>query len=124
MSDEELMSMAVERGMVPIGLKTFFRIIESWGLSEVEGASLLGFDHKPTESEIGVDSLKRISHTLGIYRALHTLLSSTAGADGWVKKPNDNPLFGGKSAIEFMLTNGLDGIEAVKKFLFAQMGTF
>ena len=121
-SDDEIMAMAVERGWVPIGLKTFFRIIEAWGLNEEEGASLLGFDQKPAESEIGIDPLKRISYTLGIYRALHTLLADVQGADGWIKKPNDNPLFGGRPAIEFMLANGLEGIEAVKNYLFAQMG--
>jgi hypothetical protein len=108
-------------GWVPIGLRTFFRIIEAWGLSEEEGASLLGFDHKPSESDIGIDPLKRVSHTLGIYRALHILIPSTAGADGWIKKPNDNPLFDGKSAIEYMLANGLNGIKAVRKYLFAEL---
>ena len=120
-SDDELMTMAVDRGLVPIGLKAFFRIIEDWGLSEEEGASLLGFDHKPAESEIGIDPLKRVSYTLGIYRALHTLLRNAEEADGWVKKPNDNPLFGGKPAIEYMLANGPEGIEAVRTYLFAQL---
>lgn len=120
-TDDEIMAMAVERGWVPIGLKVFFRIIEAWGLSEEEGASLLGFDHKPTESEIGVDPLKRISCTLGTYWALHTLLPDKQGADGWIKKPNESPLFGGKPAIESMLANGLEGIEAVRNYLFAQL---
>jgi hypothetical protein len=120
-SDDEIMAMAFERGWVPVGLKVFFRIIEAWGLSEEDGASLLGFNHKPAESEIGIDLLKRISYILGIYRALHTLLSDVQGADGWIKKSNDSPLFGGKSAIEFMLANGLEGIEVVRNYLFAQL---
>jgi hypothetical protein len=120
-SDEELMAMAVERGWVPVGLKVFFRIIEAWDLSEEDGASLLGFNHKPAESEIGIDPLKRISYILGIYRALHILLSDVQGADAWIKKPNDDPLFGGKPAIESMLANGLEGIEAVRNYLFAQL---
>lgn len=120
-SDDELMAKAVERGWVPIGLKTFFRIIDAWGLSEEEGASLLGFDHKPAESENGIDPLKRISYTLGIYRALHTLFTNAEGADAWIKKPNVDPLFGGKPAIEFMLANGLEGIEVVRNYLSAQL---
>lgn len=120
-SDDEIMAMAVERGWVHIGLKAFFRIIEAWGLSEEEGVSLLGFDHRPTESEIGIDPLKRISYILGIYRAIHTLLPNVQGADAWIKKSNDSPLFGGKPAIESMLTDGLEGIESVRNYLFAQL---
>lgn len=120
-SYDEIMTMAVDRGWVPLALRTFFRIMEAWGLSEEEGASLLGFDHMPAESEIGLDPLKRISYTLGIYRALHTLFTNIQGADGWIKKPNDSPLLGGKSAFEFMLANGLEGIEGVRDYLFAQL---
>lgn len=122
-SDNELLAMAIEKGLVPVGLRAFFRIVEAWGLREDEGLSLLGFDHVPTESEIGIDPLKRISHILGIYRALHTLLPNPRAADGWVKKPNENPLFGGKAAIEYMLANGLGGIESVRKLLFGIMHT-
>lgn len=120
-SDDELMTIATEKGLVPIGLRAFFRIVEAWGLREDDGVSLLGFDHVPTESEIGIDPLKRISNILGIYRALHTLLSDPRAADGWIRKPNDNPLFGGRPAIEYMLANGLEGIESVRQLLFGIM---
>lgn len=42
LSDEEIMSGAVEKGLVAVGLKVYFRIIEFWGIGEEEASVLLG----------------------------------------------------------------------------------
>jgi Protein of unknown function (DUF2384) len=118
-SDEEIMSGAVEKGLVPVGLRAYFRMMELWGIGEEEAAVLLGFDHRPTEAEIGIEPLKRISHTIGIYRAIHTLLPRDS-ANAWIKKPNSAELFGGKAALELLRT-GTEGFEAVRSHLAAAL---
>lgn len=119
LSDEEIMSDAVEKGLVAVGLKVFFRVMEIWGIGDEEAAVLLGFDHRPMEAEIGIEPFKRMSHTVGIYRALHTLLSRDS-ANAWIKKPNSADLFGGKPALELLRT-GTPGFEAVRSHLAAAL---
>ncbi len=118
-SDEKIMADAVERGLVAVGLKVYFRMMELWGIDEKEAAALLGFDHRPVEAEIGIEPFKRLSHTVGIYRALHTLLSRDS-ANAWMKKPNSAEIFGGKPALELLRT-GTPGFEAVRSHLAAAL---
>lgn len=115
LSDEELMAVAIEKGLPQVGLKAYFRIMGLWGIGEEEATVLLGFDHKPTGAEIGIESLKRISHTIGIYRALHSLLSHEA-ADTWVKRPNSAEPFRGRPSLE-LLQEGTQGFEMVRIYL-------
>ena len=114
-SDEEFMADAIEKNLIPAGLKAYFRIMEHWGIGEEEASVLLGYDHRPDVIEIGIDPLRRISYTLGIYKALHTLLSHES-ANAWVKKPNTAELFKGRPAFELLKTGTL-GFEAVRIYL-------
>lgn len=109
------MALAREKGLPLVGLKAYFRIMGLWGVGEEEATVLLGFDHKPTDAEIDLDALKRISHTIGIYSALQTLLSREA-ADTWVKRPNSAEPFRGRPALELLL-EGTQGFEAVRMYL-------
>lgn len=118
-SDEKIMADAVEKGLVEVGLKVYFRMMELWGIDEKEAAALLGFDQRPMEAEIGIEPFKRLSHTVGIYRALHTLLSRDS-ANAWIQKPNSAELFGGKPALELLRT-GTPGFEAVRSHLAAAL---
>jgi len=102
-----------------IGLKTFFRIVEAWGLQEGEGLKLLGLERLPEASALTVDQLERISHTLGIYKALHTLLNE-ASADVWIQKPNQAPLFGGRPALDLLKT-GTQGFREIMMYLVGQV---
>ena len=119
LSDEELLADAIEKGLVPIGLKAYFKIMGHWDIGEEEASVLLGFDHRPTNAEITVDSMKRISHTLGIHRALHTLLSHES-ANAWVKQPHTAELFKGRPALELLHT-GAQGFEKVRNYLAANL---
>lgn len=103
------------------GLKTFFKIVKVWGLREAEGLQLLNLDHQPEASELTIDQLERISHTLAIFKALHTLLND-ASADAWIQKPNSAPLFEGRAALE-LLKIGTQGFRDVRTYLVAQVGS-
>jgi len=111
-------------------LRTFFRIAERWGLSVDEQKTLLGVASSSTfykwkrDSQVTLppDTLERISYILGIYKALQILLPDAQAADAWVRRSNHAPPFGGKSALERMLSGHVSDLYVVRQYLDAQRG--
>jgi hypothetical protein len=68
------------------------------------------------------DVLERISYVLGIYKALQILFPDPARADAWVRRPNDAPPFGGRSALERMLSGNVGDLYLVRQYLDAERG--
>jgi hypothetical protein len=69
------------------------------------------------------DTLDRISYILGIYKALHILFSDDNRADEWVRRPNNASMFGGMTALQFMLRDGrMVDLFKVRQYLDAQRG--
>jgi len=105
------------------GIRIFLNITQAWGLSAEQQCQLLGGIEMATlqtwardrDGLLDLDQLERVSHVIGIYRSLHTLLPTTA--DGWVNRPNDNPLFQGHPAIETMTRDDLPGLREVRAHL-------
>ena len=110
--------------------RTFFRVADAWGLSAAETRTLLGTPPESTfykwkSGRVGAvsrDVLERISYVLGIYKALQILLPDPEAADGWVKRPNAAPLFGGRPALERMLSGNVGDLYLVRQYLDAQRG--
>jgi hypothetical protein len=50
------------------------------------------------------------------------LLPDTSAADGWVRKPNHAHIFGGKSALDRMLSGNVADLYVVRKYLDAMRG--
>jgi hypothetical protein len=50
------------------------------------------------------------------------LLPEPAAADTWIKKPNTAPLFGGRSALQRMLSGLVADLYVVRQYLDAQRG--
>jgi Protein of unknown function (DUF2384) len=123
-------SSADRRELSAAGLRTFFRIAEQWGLSAAEQQTLLGVPSASTfykwkrdpQVSLPPDTLERLSYLLGIYKALQVLLPDPQAADAWVRKPNDAPPFGGKPALERMLSGHVSDLYAVRQYLDAQRG--
>ncbi len=111
-------------------LRTLFRIAEAWQLGNRELMKLLGNPPRSTfykwkQGEavtLPHDVLERISYIFGIYSALQVLLPRPEAADAWVKKPNSAPLFGGKSALDRMLSGQVADLYVVRQYLDAQRG--
>ncbi len=111
-------------------LRTFFRIAEAWKLNTENQVKLLGEPSRATffnwkksrDVDLYRDTLERISYIVGIYKALQILLPEPAAADAWVRKPNTAPLFGGKSALERMLTGYVSDLFLVRQYLDGQRG--
>ncbi|HTU67267.1 MAG TPA: MbcA/ParS/Xre antitoxin family protein [Steroidobacteraceae bacterium] len=112
------------------GLRAFGRIAEAWGLSIVEQLTLLGIASRSTyfkwrrerEPRVPQDTLERLSYLLGIYKSLQILLPDPAAADAWVRRPNAAPLFGGRSALERMLSGQVADLYVVREYLDAERG--
>jgi hypothetical protein len=111
-------------------LRTFFRIADAWSLSSEEARTLLGSPPRSTyfvwkkagHGQLGRDALERISYILGIYKALQILLPDPAAADAWVRKPNAAPVFGGKPALQRMLSGNVADLYVVRQYLDAWRG--
>lgn len=112
------------------GLRAFARIAELWHLSVAQQLTLLGIASRSTyfkwrkerEPKLPRDTLERLSYLLGIYKALQILLPPAEAADEWIHKPNIAPPFGGKSALERMLTGNVADLYVVRQYLDAQRG--
>jgi hypothetical protein len=117
--------------MSAAGLRAFFNIARDWRLGVEEQLVLLGapgrstfFKWKatPAAARLGRDTLERLSYLLGIYKALQILLPDPAAADGWVRRPNQATVFGGRSALERMLGGNVGDLLAVRQYLDAMRG--
>lgn len=122
------MPIAHERRLAGPAMRTFENIADRWKLKPAERMVLLGHmpsstyyrvRRKPDDAELGSDTLERISHVLGIYKALHVLFPSADYADRWIAQPNAE--FGGATAKEQML-GSFTQLVAVRRYLDAQRG--
>ncbi len=111
-------------------LRTFFRIADAWRLSSEEARTLLGSPPRSTyfvwkksgPGQLPRDTLERVSYVLGIYKALQILLPDAAAADAWVRKPNSAPVFGGRPALQRMLSGNVADLYVVRQYLDAWRG--
>jgi hypothetical protein len=120
----------VRRRLSAPALRAFFNISRAWQLAVAEERALLGWPppstfHKYKSGDAGVlsfDTLTRISLVLGIYKALHILYPEPAFADAWMRMPNGNSLFGGRTPMAFAADAGLDGLFHVRRLLDGRRG--
>jgi Protein of unknown function (DUF2384) len=121
------------RGMASLGgpgLRAFANIAEAWGLTVADQLKLLGIAsrstffkwRRETSPRLPRDTLERLSYVLGIYKSLQILLPDPKSADEWVRKPNHAPLFGGRSALERMLSGQVADLYVVREYLDAERG--
>ena len=110
-------------------LKAFFNIAARWQIRDEDARALLGgvsngpyYQMKKNPDRVlDTDTLVRISYLIGIFKALH-ILHSEPLADEWVRLPNANRIFGGKSPLAYMRAGGLPAIEIVRRLLDARRG--
>jgi hypothetical protein len=112
------------------GLRAFANIAEAWGLSIAEQLRLLGIASRSTffkwrresDPRLPRDTLERLSYLLGIYKSLQILLPDPKAADEWIRKPNNAAPFGGRSALERMLSGQVADLYVVREYLDAERG--
>ena len=118
------------RGLSGPALRMFFRIAGLWGLSVDEQMTLLGLSARSTffkwkknpDVVLPRDTLERISYVAGIYKALQILLPDDKAADAWVRRPNTAPPFGGRSALDRMMSGQVGDLLLVRQYVDAECG--
>jgi hypothetical protein len=121
---EQQREVTTER-MARAGLRAFFRMAALWQLSVDEQLILLGSPGRSTyykwkkegSDALPRDVLERLSYLLGIWKALQILLPDETAADGWLRQPNDATPFGGRSALERMLSGNVADLYEVRRYL-------
>jgi hypothetical protein len=124
---------AQQTGMTSLGgagLRAFANIAEAWGLSVAEQLQLLGINSRSTffkwrlerEPRLPRDTLERLSYLLGIYKSLQILLPDPKAADEWLRRPNQAVPFGGRSALDRMLSGQVADLYVVREYLDAERG--
>jgi hypothetical protein len=120
---------AARRPLGGAAFRTFGRIAEAWKLSADEQRTLLGIPSTSTfykwkkdpPARLAPDLLERFSYLFGIYKALHILLNEPL-ADDWLRRENTNPLFGGRTPLDRMLTGHVADLYVVRQYLDAERG--
>jgi hypothetical protein len=110
-------------------LRAFFNIAARWQIRDEDARALLGgvsngpyYQMKKNPDRVlDADTLLRVSYLIGIFKALH-ILHSEPLADEWVRLPNANRIFAGKSPLAYMRAGGLPAIEIVRRLLDARRG--
>lgn len=121
---------AAEPALAGPGLRAFFRLAERWQLRIAEQRKLLGDPPESTfykwkrerDGALARDTLERISYLLGIFKSLAILFPQPERADAWLRRPNAAPTFGGRSALDRMLSGNVADLYVVRQYLDAQRG--
>lgn len=113
----------------PAAIKAFLNIMAKWNVRDEDARTLLGgisngqfYEMKKnTQRTLDTDTLTRVSYLVGIFKALNVLYSRKL-ADAWVQRPNANPIFGGGTALAYMIKGGLPAMQTVRRLLDARRG--
>lgn len=113
----------------PSALKAFFNIMAHWQVRDEDARALLGgvsngpfYEMKKNPDRVlDTDKLLRISYLVGIFKALNILYSQKL-ADAWVQRANSNRIFGGQSALSYMIKGGVPALQVVRRLLDARRG--
>lgn len=111
-----------------VALKTFFNIMDKWGVKNEQQIVLLGrpssgtfFNWKKGKvASLQVDTLERISYVIGIYKTLGLLFPTRAQADAWPKKANQ--AFDRQTALEYIIKGSMVHLINLRRYLDAQRG--
>ena len=116
----------IERDLAGPGLRTFRNIARFWELTPDQEMKLLGpqatviAETERSSEPVGVskNTLLRISAVLGIYAALESLLPGRS--PHWIRRPNGAKLFAECAPLELMMSDSLNDLLSVRRYLDAQ----
>jgi antitoxin Xre/MbcA/ParS-like protein len=118
------------RRLSPAALKALFKIVDHWDVRDEDARQLLGgisngtyyqLKLNPRHKTLEQDRLLRISYLIGIFKSLNILYSQRL-ADQWMRLPNTNPIFAGRTPLEYILRGGTPAMDTVRRLLDARRG--
>jgi uncharacterized protein (DUF2384 family) len=109
-------------------VRTFESIADRWGLSGRERERVLGLSHatyyrarsSPATARLDGATLERISHVLGIYKALHELFPDARQADSWIDRPSLR--LGGETARSRLTSGRFTDLVDLRRYVDAARG--
>lgn len=112
---------------VAAALRAVAALFGHWRLTDDQSAVLLGLPDGSTYSDvkrgastsISPETGQRAAALLGIHKALRSIFREPSRGYAWVRQPNQ--AFGGQSALERMLSGDPSDIEAVRRYLEAEL---
>jgi hypothetical protein len=111
-------------------LKALFNIVDRWKVRDEDARELLGgisngayyeLKKNPRNRTLEQDRLLRISYLIGIFKSLNILYSQRL-ADQWMLLPNTNPIFAGRTPLDYILRGGSPAMDTVRRLLDARRG--
>jgi len=125
----DLTDKAHRERLSPSALRAFFNVVERWSIRDEDARVLLGglsngpyySWRKNPERTLDTDMLTRISYLIGIFKALNVLYGEKL-ADEWVRLPNQNPIFAGRTPLAYMMAGGVPALQTVRRLLDARRG--
>jgi hypothetical protein len=110
-------------------VRIFDRLMRAWSVPDDVRHQLLGLGHAGeletlravAAPEIPAPVVERLAMLLDILDAVNTLLPQPPHADTWLRSSNKAALFGGRSALDVMVSRGIEGIRDVRAYLHAQI---
>ena len=125
----DLTDKAQRERLSPSALRAFSNIVERWSIRDEDARVLLGglsngpyySWRKDPERTLDTDMLTRVSCLIGIFKALNVLYGEKL-ADEWVRLPNQNPIFAGRTPLAYMMAGGVPSLQTVRRLLDARQG--
>jgi len=106
--------------LLGVSRATYFRLKDKAELARTapkgEGAAI-------RESLVSQPLRERLSLILGIYGGLQLYYANNrAYGESWVRRPNSNPVFGGRAPIELLLSGNVLDLDRVRRYVDAMRG--
>jgi hypothetical protein len=125
----DLSSTEERRRLSPAALRAFFNIMDRWQVRDEDARQLMGgisngtyYQLKQSPSRtLEQDRLLRVSYLIGVFKSLNILYGIRL-ADNWMRLPNTNPLFAGRTPLDYILHGGTPAMAIVRQLLDARRG--
>ena len=116
--------------MTASGFKAALKIFDKWGCGAEQAQKILGlnratyFKYKkaPEAVNLSQDQLERLSYVINIHAALRVVFDNPENVYGFIKMPNHNPYFNGKTPLELISTGHFANLYEVYKRIDALRG--
>ena len=120
------------RRLSAAALKALFNIVHHWKIRDEDARELLGGisngsyyqlkkNPRTPGKSLDQDKLMRISYLIGIFKSLNILYSQRL-ADQWMQLPNSNPIFAGRTPLDYILRGGTPAMDMLRRLLDARRG--
>ena len=128
----DLSRLEERRRLSAAALKALFNIVSHWKIRDEDARELLGGisngnyyqlkkNPRSPGKSLDQDKLVRVSYLIGIFKALNILYSQRL-ADQWIQLPNNNPIFAGRTPLDYILRGGTPAMDMVRRLLDARRG--